>query len=121
MRPPFDLPPPGMPPFERPPPGRPPFDMPPGGRPPFDAPPGEWFGGGIRPPFDTPPRPPAPGGPEGQPPPGAMEAGSFVEADFREQGRFLRAKIIAKHDDGTFDIEYDGDYVEWKVPMSRIR
>lgn len=118
-RPPFDMPPPGMPPFERP-PGRPPFDI--GTRPPFDAPPGNWSGG-MRPPFDAPPRPdgrpPFPG-PEGHPP-GPMEVGSFVEADFRDQGRFLRAKVIAKHEDGTFDIEYDGDYVEWKVPSSKIR
>lgn len=122
-RPPFDMPPMGMPPFERPPLGRPPFDAPPGARPPFDAPPGEWFGGkgGMRPPFDTPMRPPAPGAADGQPPSGPLEAGSFVEADFQEKGQFRRAKILAKHEDGTFDIEYDGDYVEWKVPQSRIR
>uniref|UniRef100_A0A7S4SM47 RRM domain-containing protein n=1 Tax=Alexandrium monilatum TaxID=311494 RepID=A0A7S4SM47_9DINO len=130
QRPPFDRPPFGdfRPPFDGPPPDRippsqrPPFDGPPLGRPPFEAPPGDWFGSGPRPPFD-PSRGPGDAERRPGPPPmlGPLEVGSVVEANFRERGQFLHAKVIAKHEDGTFDLEYDGDYIEWHVPTSRIR
>ncbi|CAE8738923.1 unnamed protein product, partial [Polarella glacialis] len=119
-RPPFDLPPgaqmPPMPPFERPPMPLPPFDdrRPPfEGRPPFEAPPGDWFGKGKG---GAPPGPPPPGSPPGAPPPGVgpgPEVGSMVEANSLQKNQWLRAKVIAKHPDGTFDVEYDGDYMEW--------
>ncbi|CAE8585175.1 unnamed protein product [Polarella glacialis] len=127
-RPPFDLPPgaqmPPMPPFERPPMPLPPFDdrRPPfEGRPPFEAPPGDWFGKGKG---GAPPGPPPPGSPPGAPPPGVgpgPEVGSMVEANSLQKNQWLRAKVIAKHPDGTFDVEYDGDYMEWHVPANRLR
>jgi len=101
---------------------RPPVDgMPPPGpgiRPPFEAPPGDWFSG-VRPPFDA--LRDADHRPVGPPVLLPIEVGSVVDANFREQGQFLRAKVLAKHEDGTFDLEYDGDYIDWHVPMSRIR
>merc|ERR1719491_986130 len=124
-RPPFDGPPPcGRPPFDAgpPPPGpgpcRPPFQGPPASsavRAPFDAPPGQWHGG-PRPPFDA-----ASAGPSAAGDPTAWEVGSMVEGNFRESGKWQSAKIISKHPDGTFDVEYNGDYIEWKVPTARLR
>lgn len=123
-RPPFDgLPPHPLPPFERPPMPfngpRPPFE---GARPPFEAPPGDWFGNkgmGKGPPGMPPP---------GMPPPGAPpvaggwpEIGTFVEANSLQKNQWLRAKVILQHPDGSCDVEYDGDYMEWLVPASRIR
>eukprot|EP00927_Polykrikos_kofoidii_P016649 TRINITY_DN17534_c0_g1_i1.p1 TRINITY_DN17534_c0_g1~~TRINITY_DN17534_c0_g1_i1.p1 ORF type:complete len:1908 (-),score=371.19 TRINITY_DN17534_c0_g1_i1:105-5828(-) len=122
--------------------GRPPFDGPPG-RPPFDAPPGEWFGGqGPRPPpFDVAGRPQGP--PTGPPPPGGPplvggpgtcgdracgggdgkwpDVGSVVEANFRDRNWWSRATVVNKHEGGFFDVQYDGDYIEWQVPLSRLR
>eukprot|EP00929_Paragymnodinium_shiwhaense_P012415 TRINITY_DN1195_c0_g2_i1.p1 TRINITY_DN1195_c0_g2~~TRINITY_DN1195_c0_g2_i1.p1 ORF type:complete len:1778 (+),score=452.33 TRINITY_DN1195_c0_g2_i1:143-5476(+) len=114
---PFDGPPPGPParsPFEGPPgpgPGGP-LGAPPGAfgaRSPFEAPPGEWAG-------------PRPGAEGGAPSEGAVpEVGHMVEGNFKDRNHWSRAKVTARHEDGTFDLQYEGDFVEFHVPLSRIR
>jgi len=111
------MPPPGFgrPPFDMP-PGRPPFDAPPGFRPPHDAPPGQWqqhqqqagaapSGGASKAPGD----------------PGSWEVGSMVDGNFKQSGQWQSAKVVAKHPDGTFDVEYNGDYMEFMVTGDRLR
>jgi len=45
----------------------------------------------------------------------------MVEGNFKESGDWKSCKIINKHADGSFDVEYSGDFIEWKVPASRLR
>jgi len=100
--------------------GRPPLD-PSFGRPPY-GPPG-WPprgppGWGPQPPaaaasFDTAPR--ATGDPA------QWEVGQLVEANFRDSGQWQVARIVAKLQNQTFDIEYKGDYMEWQVHGDRLR
>mmetsp|Transcript_15878 Transcript_15878/g.39720 ORF Transcript_15878/g.39720 Transcript_15878/m.39720 type:complete len:1963 (+) Transcript_15878:175-6063(+) len=127
LRPPFERPRWGPPPFDRP-----PFDVRPGGppqpphggpRPPsFELPPGDWHGG-SRPPFDpqeqrlTEPPPPGSGG--GPPP--LPDVGHEVEGFRRDRGQWETAKVVARNGDNTFDLEFDGDYIEPRVPPTHFR
>lgn len=117
-RPPFDA----RPPLEHGFDDRPPhFDGPSSStRPPFEAPPGDWYND-PRPPFDAARDHRDQERRSRHVGPGTLEIGSMVEANFREQNQWMRAKVIAIHEDGTFDVEYEGDYIEWHVPLNRVR
>merc|ERR1712176_1479373 len=45
----------------------------------------------------------------------------MVEGNFKDSGEWKSAKILVKHADGSFDVDYSGDYIEWKLPISRLR
>lgn len=106
------------------------YTPPSAGRSPYEAPPGEW-GGNCRP-----AAPPAPHG-GCQPPPshhpatapaaadagqGRFEVGEIVEANFQAKNWWSRAKVAARHPDGSYDVVYlEGDYMEWMLHPSRLR
>ncbi|TMW64474.1 hypothetical protein Poli38472_011354 [Pythium oligandrum] len=51
----------------------------------------------------------------------ALSTGDVVEANYKGKGRFYRGKIIRKHVDGTFDIEYDDGDVEKRVEAENVK
>jgi len=71
---------------------------------PFDAPPGQWHSAQESRRHERP-----------------IEVGLVVEANYRDRGSWHRAKVVARHEDGTLDLQYEGEYNEWRVPVSHVR
>eukprot|EP00927_Polykrikos_kofoidii_P023192 TRINITY_DN21424_c0_g1_i1.p1 TRINITY_DN21424_c0_g1~~TRINITY_DN21424_c0_g1_i1.p1 ORF type:complete len:512 (+),score=60.50 TRINITY_DN21424_c0_g1_i1:166-1536(+) len=52
-----------------------------------------------------------------------LKTGDAVEANFRGLGQWWPGRISGVHDDGTFDIIYDGrgSYSDWRVQRTNVR